>query len=264
MKRSTLTLIIGVAALFLIGSAVLAGILLSMLMSRLPELEQQSQTVLDRSQIVEERRSRTETEFVEIEDVESEVVTDWGVFDFVDEEDDYSMALYWPETDSAEVNTEINLFIEDAIEEFRGVYNAFPPTPGYGSYAVEIDWSAATASETSSVVFSEYWYTGGAHPAAYTRTWTWDNTSKRILSLTDVFGADALQRVSDASRRQLLEDEWTSADDEWFLEGTEPIEENYQAWWIDGDTLYVQFQQYQIAAYAAGAPTVEILINELQ
>lgn len=264
MKRSTLTLIVSIAALFLVGSAILAGILLSMLMNRLPELEQQAQTNIDRDQISEERRSRAETAPVEIEDVESEVVTDWGVFDFVDEEDDYSMAIYWPETDSTDANAQIDLFIEDAIEEFRGVYNEYPPIPGYGSYAVEIDWSAATSPETSSVVFSEYWYTGGAHPSAYTRSWTWDNETKRILSLSDVFGPNALELVSEASRKQLLEDDWTSTDDEWFLEGTEAIDENYQAWWIDGDTLYVQFQQYQIAAYAAGAPTVEIPIDTLK
>lgn len=258
MKKSTLILLISITAFFLVGSTVLAGLLLSQVVANIPDAGYEPST--DRSSYSRDRESVRD---IEPEIIPEEDVIDWGLFDWVEEEDDYSMALYWPETDSPQVNAEIDRFIEDAHEEFRGIYNEYPPLENFGPYALDIDWTVSAGQETTSVQFHEYWYTGGAHPSAFTRTWTWDNTSKEILTLEDVFGSGALEQIAQAARSQLLAQEWTSADDEWFLEGTEPTLENYSAWWIGEDTLYVQFQQYQIAAYAAGAPTVEIPLSTL-
>jgi hypothetical protein len=48
-----------------------------------------------------------------------------------------------------------------------------------------------------------------------------------------------------------------------FEEGFAPTEENFQNWYLDGDTLVIQIPPYQVAAYVAGSFEVRIPLAEI-
>jgi hypothetical protein len=113
--------------------------------------------------------------------------------------------------------------------------------------------------ETLSTLFEDFAYLGGAHPGTFYLAINYDTTTRKILSLADLFepGTDYLGLVSSLciaelqTRSELLFPDFAT-------HGAAPMPENYQTWAITPNGLLVVFQEYQVAPYVAGAQTVLI------
>ncbi|MCQ2586167.1 MAG: DUF3298 and DUF4163 domain-containing protein [Treponema sp.] len=109
------------------------------------------------------------------------------------------------------------------------------------------------------IVFDEYIYYGGAHGSPQKITLCFSKKNNKKLSITQASGL-SLEEISRLCYETLLsmmaEDEFS--DLAWLQEGTEPMEENYECFYIENNILTVIFNPYQVAPYAYGTLAVQI------
>jgi hypothetical protein len=129
---------------------------------------------------------------------------------------------------------------------------------------LEISFEEYQSEETLSFVFTIYQDTLGAHGNTFFRTFVFDRNTGEGLVLHDLFASSAyLNSLSGISRNTLMASLGDSADAGMIDQGTTPYEDNFQAWYLDADTLVILFPPYQVAPYASGPQKVEIPLSEL-
>jgi hypothetical protein len=99
------------------------------------------------------------------------------------------------------------------------------------------------------------YYSGAAHPGTRHRTATHDLEAGLDLSLDQLFlpGADYLGALSDFCKAELAgRDIAFDAS----ITGADSTAENYRNWNVTAAGLLITFEEYQVAAYAAGAQEV--------
>ena len=120
-----------------------------------------------------------------------------------------------------------------------------------------------------SVEFSENQYSrGAAHGSNFTVVLNYDVKNKKKLALADLFqpksnslsviSAYCIKDLQDQSKKNdmLMEDQ--------IKEGAAPRADNYAAWTITRKGLWITFDPYQVAAYAAGPQHVLVLYSTLK
>ncbi|MDD4029293.1 MAG: RsiV family protein [Caldisericia bacterium] len=110
---------------------------------------------------------------------------------------------------------------------------------------------------------------GGAHPHEYSKALNIDFTKKTIVNTKDLFlsQSDFLKSISTIARSKLpqkLQNNQSTVDREWILQGTEPILDNYQNVCITPNGLLVTFDPYQVASYGDGLQSIEIPFSDLR
>lgn len=127
----------------------------------------------------------------------------------------------------------------------------------------------ANAKLLSLVFEVNTFYAGSAHPNRYTRSFNYDLEHNRELQLADLFVPNTsflkkLSQVAIATVKTTPNDhgELLERDLEWLNEGAGPDEMNFHTVTVSPEGLYVQFDPYDIDAYAAG--DTEILIPYAQ
>lgn len=122
-------------------------------------------------------------------------------------------------------------------------------------------------SNISSVLFLNYYFTGGAHGMTLSNPLNYDMKNLKMLELKDVFKneTDYLQKLSDYCRADLEKqlEEAEVANDDMFEDGIAPTYENYSNFVLLKNDIVIIFGQYQIAPYAAGMFGVRIPYKEL-
>jgi hypothetical protein len=104
---------------------------------------------------------------------------------------------------------------------------------------------------------------GAAHPGSHMRTVTYDLEAGSDVKLVQLFLSDTnyLERLANYCIAQLLTRDIgfdsTSS-------GARPLPENYGNWNITANGLLITFDEYQVAAYAAGPQEVVVPYAELQ
>lgn len=115
---------------------------------------------------------------------------------------------------------------------------------------------------------------GAAHPGLYYRTINFDLSAGQELNPTDIFvnperdlgllQDKVLPHLITYLNESIADDVDTfTSDDEWILAGTAPSSTNYRNVALVNEGLYIQFDPYQVAAYALGAPAVTIPYHEV-
>src|SRR3990167_1115717 len=159
-------------------------------------------------------------------------------------------------------NREMQQFITAKRAHFKTVIN---PDSRYGN-TLYIDYlhSMTTMNRATvlSILFESEYFTGGAHPWHELDTFNYNVKNKQFLKLNDLFkpNSDYLKLISaycyDALKKKL---EFKTEDQtqlDWLKEGTAPLEKNYRHWTLQPDGLLIHFDEYQVAAYVYGRPTV--------
>ena len=102
-----------------------------------------------------------------------------------------------------------------------------------------------------------------AHPASHSRTVTYDLQAGADVRLEQLFlpGSDYLETIANYCITQL---ETRDIGFESFSNGAQPVPENYGIWNLTPDGLLITFDEYQVAAYAAGPQEVVVPYAELQ
>lgn len=169
--------------------------------------------------------------------------------------------------------TILRSFIDGEVRRFKenGNFNNLTDTDiamlGYEDgrkQLLEISYEEHLSEGTVSYVFTLYQDTLGAHGNTFFRTFVFDTKTGEGLVLHDLFSSDAyLDSLSGMSRNALMASLGEFADTGMIDQGTTPYEDNFQAWYLDGDALVILFPPYQVAPYAAGPQKVRILLSEL-
>jgi hypothetical protein len=157
-------------------------------------------------------------------------------------------------------------FLSDTRSQFISDFSTMgaeisSPAP-WGLY---IDYEISQFSpDVLSLKFTVSTYTGGAHGNQYFQTYTFDLTQNRVLTLSDLFqpGVDIVGTLAPIVQQDLTKQMGDFADAQWIQDGTSSLDA-YTSFAVTPDALVFCFAPYQVAAYAAGAQTVQIPLVQL-
>lgn len=166
----------------------------------------------------------------------------------------------YPEFGIPNIDAEIKSYIQKAVSDFKTENSEpYPGQPVKNSFGS--NYRVVRGPETVSVIMNIETYTGGAHGNLVIKTFVYSTTSER-LSIGSFFkpGSNYLTKLSTLTRAALAE---KSSDESWDDEGTAPVSENFEAFYI-GETgkLVIVFQPYQVGPWVVGTPSVELDFSE--
>lgn len=133
-----------------------------------------------------------------------------------------------------------------------------------GLYVTQEMFESVEDVHSTMLTISTYW--GGAHPNTALETWTYRADTGEILKFHSLFQPEhnPLETIFPIVKTQLME-KTPGITEEWVTEGTGKTEfEKYEDFVLDGDTLVVNFEPYQVAPYAAGPQQVRIPLKTLE
>lgn len=138
--------------------------------------------------------------------------------------------------------------------------------PGSAQYALDITYATSQRGDNLlSLIFTEYLYTGGAHPTTLFKTFTFDTEANTLVTLDDLFraGIDPYPTLGGVVEALLREQLAGISDDEYIHSGSGENPDNYQNFALDGDELVFYFPPAQVAAHAAGPQIVRVPLSDL-
>ncbi len=154
--------------------------------------------------------------------------------------------------------------VKGAVNEFTASLKYQPAVPITSGSFIEVGYEVmARLGSLLSLRFNVMGYgDGAAHPYHYAQTLNWDLEKGVEIQLFQLFKPDAsyLQVISDYCKAELSKRDIAF---DAFQTGADPTKENYRNWNITPDGLVITFDEYQVAAYAAGAQTVVIPYSAL-
>jgi peptidoglycan-N-acetylglucosamine deacetylase len=163
--------------------------------------------------------------------------------------------------------TQIAQFIADSTQNFLSAFSAtdlpeFVTSPWFLDIASE---EMAYSDDIISVVMTVSDYTGGAHGNVFYKTFTFDLSTEKQLTLNDLFTApDPLPTLFPLVSQELQNQMDGYADLTWIEDGTGLNIDNYQNFAVGEDELIFFFPPYQVAPYAAGSFQVRIPFSAIQ
>lgn len=187
-----------------------------------------------------------------------------------DGQEQYSVR--YPVFEGAEqLNAEIQKLTVHAYNEITGLKASVEEEKTFTGetpyYWLIFDFDEPIVSENYiSVLFYLREYTGGAHGMTTSSGVTYNRKTKTIVSLEDILlpkNKNWLKILSQYCIRDLLKQSEQREGDliaecNWFEEGAGENAENFTVFTIDDNGITVYFQEYQVWAYAYGAPSVKI------
>ena len=204
-----------------------------------------------------------------------------------DEETCWSKGGNWDaETESCAIQTTIEVkmnypmeFVQDEFaaatiddyfatiqQAFFGAFAEYGMFYSPGPLALDVSYTITPYTDSiSSILFTIYEYTGGAHGNTTFQSFVFDTANQRVLTLGDVIEASLPEAaIAGLVQDQLREKLGDMTDEQWILDGTSPTPENYANWILTVDGLVFTFPPYQVAAYAAGPQEVTIPWSALE
>lgn len=148
---------------------------------------------------------------------------------------------------------------------------------GDHKYTLALEYMPLTSSSTVSYAYQVYADTLGAHPNLYYKTFVFDQDGTQ-LSLKDVLKNnpnwleelsllvenDVTAQLKDRLGASLpAGEEGPDVTGSIYPEGLAAVEENFENFVIDKDTLVILIPPYQVAAYAAGSFEVRLPLSEV-
>jgi hypothetical protein len=162
-------------------------------------------------------------------------------------------------------NNEMTLLTQEEVAKFKdNVAQTQSIQGGAGSSYIQQYKLLSPPGNLLSLKFSIMIYIeGSAHPGTHTRTVTYDLEAGSDVSLAQLFvsGSDYLTPIANYCIAQL---KTRNIGFEAFASGADPIPANYGSWNITPQGLMITFDEYQVAAYAAGVQEVVVPYTELQ
>ena len=115
-----------------------------------------------------------------------------------------------------------------------------------------------------SVLFIESSYSGGAHGNKESYTLNYDLKKGKVLKLADLFkkNTNFVEIISKESITQILKKQGDNSVKEWVTEGAGRHIKNFTAWNISSIGLQFSFDPYQVASYAEGDFTTNVLYQK--
>ena len=168
--------------------------------------------------------------------------------------------------DGGDVAEPFNAAIDAIIAETQDVFEPGTTTIAAGDVTSDYDISTKVSGVTSqriSLVTNEYWYGHGAAHGNYFITHRhFLLGEKRLLEASDLFEGDWQEQLGqlalDGIKAKLGEDYFANSDEDVKVIAIDPLR-----WDFSDEGLVVQFNIYEVTAYAMGAPTLTIPWGDL-
>lgn len=169
----------------------------------------------------------------------------------------YEIDVQYPQFGIEAIDTAIQREVHAAENEIKSIPAApadssFGPNTLDGSYG-----SLYVGADIISFALTLSQYTGGAHPLTVKSGLAFDRITGEKLTLDDALTLTGLslqelsQKASDSLKNQLGEALQ-------FPEGAAADPKNFESFTVSKDSVTFIFQQYQVAAYAAGLQEVSV------
>jgi rhodanese-related sulfurtransferase len=161
-------------------------------------------------------------------------------------------------------NDAMTALVQQEVYTFKQNLQNLPVMPIAAGSFLEVKFAQVSPpGNLLSLKFTISFYSdGAAHPGSYSRTATYDLEAGQFITLDQFFvpESDYLGTISAYCLATLQASEIGPA---LFAEGAQPTAENYHNWNITADGLLITFDEYQVAAYAAGPQQVTVPYSEL-
>lgn len=161
----------------------------------------------------------------------------------------------------------IDGFLQNRRQQFLGALIEYGPTPSPGPLVQDMQYALFERGDAyTSVLFTVYEFTGGAHGNTTFQTFIFDHANKRVMGLYELFTDPpaALEAIAPIVRDDLRARLGEMTDEDWLNEGTAPVDANYQNAVLTPDALVFYFPPYQVAAYAAGTFDVAVPLTAIE
>ncbi len=163
-------------------------------------------------------------------------------------------------------NSEMTTLVNKAVADFKQnlVTMNLTPVPEGSSFDVQYKLLSPPGNTLSLKFDTEGYVSGAAHPYHLSQTANYDLEQGKYLVLGELFlpNSSYLETIAAYSTAQLKSR--NIGFDSGFTQGAEPTPDNYRNWNITADGLLITFDEYQVAAYAAGPQTVDVPYSELK
>lgn len=169
----------------------------------------------------------------------------------------YMVNAHYPKFGIPAFDARIEEEVMREIASFEQTAEEYPPTvEGAPRYEMQISFKTIhRSSEFLSLELLVSQYLGGAHGFALVKGMNFDIETGREVTLSDVLAMIGLD-LDEVSIRVIGQLKNDLGEDVVFEGGVAPLAENYSAFVIDDKKVTFLFQQYQVAASAAGLPQV--------
>ena len=182
----------------------------------------------------------------------------------------YAIEIMYPyvgAVENGQVNIEISNFVEEIVSKFKETAGKSDAWQGENSLKIFYE-PFEVNSDFVSIRFETSEYTGGANPSSVSYSFNYDlKRNKRIL-LSDLFDSSKnyINAISERSIQYLLKinKEESFSDEEWIRGGAGPKEENFNVFTFNKETIVFNFNEYQVAPYAAGRQEVVFPLSALK
>src|SRR6476620_1517702 len=145
-----------------------------------------------------------------------------------------------------------------------------PPADSmHSDLTIEYEIGLAQDDLVSVLFFVSSYYQGAAHPLGNSDVVNFDLKNGKVLKLSDLFKPGAkylpvLATYSVSDLKKQSKDKQGMLDDTSINNGASPNAKNYKSWTIRRNGIGVEFDAYQVGAYAAGAQTVVVPYSALK
>ncbi len=174
---------------------------------------------------------------------------------------------------AAKVNETVKNAVMKDVNQFRSDMLAmtaedlkFMKQLGVNNY-LELDYAIEFANDNViSISFSESTFSGGAHPNHNSFTINYDLKNNKEIKLAELFkpNSNYLKTISDYCIQSLKVKLEEMSDDDQIKEGAGALVKNFKSWNITQKGILINFDPYQVAAYAAGPQEVLIPYGKLK
>jgi uncharacterized protein YecT (DUF1311 family) len=178
----------------------------------------------------------------------------------------YEMRFAYPQIGMPSADAAMQEWVQGRVDAFKDVLPQRAPQEP--PYSAQLTYAVARNDETAvSVLFSYSEYTGGAHPNLVQTAFNFLMPDSARVFLPDLIGNDGIERVSDLAIADLtprLTGPNGMSDPAWIRSGAGPYAENFDTFELLHDQIVIEFDPYDVAAYAAGPQEVRIPLSQLE
>lgn len=167
-------------------------------------------------------------------------------------------------------NSAIASAVSKHVSEFEAEVSSVVPMSAWSTArtpsTLTCTWGKSLLDKpvASAVLTFEQFFTGAAHPFSDIRTFNFDLGTAHEYVLADLFtkGTDWLKVLTADCRRSLAAQLGPIGAS--FGSGRQPVASDFPGWSLTSASMQITFQEYQVAPYAYGTPTVTIPIEDLE
>lgn len=176
-----------------------------------------------------------------------------------------------PEVVKNKINTELEKWVKVEVEKAKEDFEGMLKDPELTRSDLGLTYLSKVTVRNDfiklpyiNVSFQTYTYSGGAHGITAINTFVYDARTGQKIGLDDFLQGNYLQKISELSLQKIEATDPKLETYSFAIEGTKPLEENFQNWTLESDGIHIIFSDYQVGPYVVGRPEITIPYDSVQ